>query len=82
MAFVCYNLGKKAIHEPIVFEEIERHAQKYKGGFSSRFAFGCLYGFLRTNAGSEKGIQFFEEEVLSKIDELSIIPFNPLPLSS
>jgi hypothetical protein len=73
MAFVAYNLGKKGIQEPIVFEEIERHAEKYKGGFSTRFAFGCLYGFLRTNAGSEKGIQFFEEEILPKLGELSII---------
>jgi len=73
MAFLLYNVAKANQSDRMVFEECERHFLKYKGNFEARYAFGCLYGFLKTNAGSPQGIEFLEEEVINNIADISIV---------
>jgi len=65
-----YNCAVSNIYEPLVFEEIERHLHKYENKLRPRWAFGCLYGVYKTNAGTSKGIQFFQNEVVKQIHEL------------
>jgi hypothetical protein len=71
MAFLLYNMAKCNISDKMVFEECERHFFKYKGSFKPRYAFGCLFAFYKTNAGSLDAIQFLEDEVVSNLAEIS-----------
>lgn len=66
-----YNLGKYDYTDLVVFEEIERQMGKHKNNFDSRQSFGCVYGLYRSNSGSKIGLDFFEEELIRNLDQLS-----------
>ena len=64
-------MGFKDIEDPVAFGILEKHLYKWKEQYSSRLAYGGLYGCLKTNAASHKAISFFEEEVMRTIDSIS-----------
>ena len=71
ISIVLYNCGVKNIQDTRAFKEIEQHLYKFKGNFTHRLAFGCLYGCFKTNAASPYMISFFEKEFLKTINETS-----------
>ena len=71
MAILVYNMALKNIHDPLVFEEIERQLVHHKGKFLPRWSFGCLYALYKTNAGSTKAMDFFHDELFPIINKLS-----------
>ena len=75
-AMLMYNCAVANLYEPLVFEEIERHLHKYENQLRPRWAFGCLYGIYKTSAGTRKGIDFFEKEVLRQINDLCKIKYE------
>lgn len=66
LSFITYHASKHNLHQPKLWEILERFLQEELENLTPRMLFGCLYGYFRSSQGSHLAVKTLQHDFIEK----------------